>query len=119
MAVRVVENGKRVVVLPNETIVKLLGGDTSPIVGYAAKVNVGTRKVTVSYFESPKYRAIGYRCGDQFINHILLGGGPMHAPTLWATPETLIEANARLQLYKSERAEFNLGLMSATQYIQL
>jgi len=119
MALRVVDSGKRIVVLPNPTIVKLLGGDTSPIVGYAANMMIDEEKITVAYFESPKYRSIGYRCGDQFINHILLAGGPMRAPTLWAAPETLIESNARFQLYRSERDDFNLGLMSVTQYIQL
>jgi len=119
MAVRVAEDGKRIVVLPNPTIVKLLGDDTHPITGYAANIPVGRETITVAYYESPKYRCVGYRCGNQYINHVLLGGGPNHKPELWATEQTLVESNVRFQLYRSQRKEFDMGLLSVTQFIDL
>ena len=119
IAVRVVEDGKRIVVLPKSTIVELLGGDTDPITGYAANLPVGDETITVAYFESPKYRSVGYRCGNQYINHVLLGGGPNHKPELWAVEDTLVESNVRFQLYRSQRKEFDMGLLSVTQFIDL
>jgi len=119
LAVRVVADGKRVVVLPNPTIVELLGGDTDPIIGYAANIHAGDDVVTVAYFDSPKYRSVGYRTGNQYVNHVLLGGGPVHKPELWAAEQTLIESNARFQLYRSERPQFDLGLLSVNQFIDL
>jgi len=119
LSVRVVENGKRVVVLPNPTIVDLLGGDTDPIAGYAANIHAGDDVVTVAVFDSPKYRSVGYRSGKQYINHVLLGGGPAHKPEIWAAEATLVEAQTRFQLYRSEKPQFDMGLMSVTQYIDL
>lgn len=119
IAVRVAEDGKRIVVLPNPTIVELLGGDTNPITGYAANIPIGTETITVAYYESPKYRSIGYRCGNQYINHVLLGGGPVHKPELWATAQTLVESNVRFQLYRSQRKQFDMGLLSVSQFIDL
>jgi len=119
LAVRVVDKGKRVVVLPNPTIVELLEGDTNPIVGYAANIHAGDDVVTVAVFDSPKYRSIGYRSGGQYINHVLLGGGPAHKPELWAAEATLVESQTRFQLYRSQKPQFDMGLMSVTQFIDL
>lgn len=119
LGTRVAEEGKRVVVLPNAALIDILGGDTHPIVGYAANIHAGDDVVTVAYFDSPKYRSIGYRSGDQFINHVLLGGGPTHNPDIWAAEQTLIESNMRFQLYRSKKQQFSLGLMSASQFIDL
>lgn len=119
IAARVADNGKRIVVLPNSVIVELLGGDTNPITGYAANIPIGNDTITVAYYESPKYRSVGYRCGNQYINHVLLGGGPAYKPELWAPTQTLIETAARFQLYRSERQEFHMGLLSVNQFIDL
>lgn len=119
LSVRVVDEGKRVVVLPNQTIVDLLGGDTHPIVGYAANIHAGDDVVTVAVFDSPTYRSVGYRSGKQYINHVLLGGGPMHKPEMWAADTILIESQTRFQLYRSQKPQFDMGLMSVAQYIDL
>jgi len=119
MAAKVVDNGKRIVVLPKKHISQLLGGDTHPIIGYAAKVKVGDDLLTVSYFDSPKYRMLGYRCGDQFVCHLLLGGGPLHTPELWAHNEALADTSARFQLYRGKQAKNDMGLLTVTQFIQL
>ncbi len=119
LAVRVASDGKRVVVLPNDTLIELLGGETCPIVGYAANIHAGADVVTVAYFDSPNFRSVGYRSGDQFINHVLLGGGPSHDPEIWAPESTLVESNVRFQLYRSKKKAFDLGLMSVSQCIDL
>lgn len=119
LAVRVVEDGKRVVVLPNPSLVELLGGDTHPIIGYAANIHAGDDRVTVAYFDSPKYRAVGYRSGNQYVNHVLLGGGPAHKPEIWAAEQTLLESNARFQLYRSQKRTFDMGLLSVAQFVNL
>jgi len=119
IAKRVAGKGKRVVVQPSKHLTQLLGGDTTPITGYAAKVNMGTEKITVAYFESPHYRAIGYRNGSQYINHVLLAGGLAFKPEVWAAQHTLIESHARFQLYRSKKPQFDLGLLSVSQFINL
>lgn len=119
LAVRVAESGKRVVVLPNQSLIDLLDGDTHPIIGYAADIHAGDDVVTVACFDSPKYRSVGYRSGNQYINHVLLGGGPAHKPEVWAAEPTLVESNARFQLYRSKKPEFDMGLLSVCQFIDL
>lgn len=70
-------------------------------------------------FDSPKYRSVGYRSGNQYINHVLLCGGPAHKPELWADEATLAEAQTRFQLYLREKPQSDMGLMSATQCIDI
>jgi len=119
IAVRVAADGKQIKLQPNSAFVELLGGNTHPITGCAANIPIGSETITVAFYHSPKYLSVGYRCGDQYINHVLLGGGPITDPQIWAPQQSLIEANVRFQLYRSQRKQFDVGLLSISQFIDL
>lgn len=113
------EQCKRVVILPNRFISNFLGNDTNPIAGYAGRLTIGDKETTLCYFDSPSLRTIGYRSGDQFVLHYLLGGGPIRSPQLWTNLPALQGAQARLQLFRSSHRGHDFGLLHSTVFLDL
>ena len=119
MAAFATPNSKKIVLLPNQFIVDVLDNETSPIAGYACKLVTADTVTTLAHFDSPHFRAIGYRAGNQFVMHVFLAGGPLHSPQLWSNPNTISNDHFRFQLFKSTHSGHDFGLMYKTIYLDV
>ena len=119
MAASAARRAKRVTVLPNRPIVDVLGGDTSPVAGYACKLDCAPARTVLSHFDAPELRAIGYSSGRQYVVHLLLGGGPAAAPTLWTRPATLARTDVRFRLLRGADPRADFGLLYSTFYYDM
>lgn len=119
MAAFAAPKSKRVVVLPNRMIVNVADNDTRPISGFACKLSSDDTSTVLSHFDSPKFRAIGYSTGTQYVIHVCLAGGPLRNPELWAHLHTLTRTDFRFQLFPSRKPANDFGLFYATFYLDM
>jgi hypothetical protein len=119
MAAFAAPKSKRVVVLPNRMIVDVSDNDTQPMVGYACKLISTDTTTILSHFDSPKFRAIGYSAGSQYVMHVCLAGGPLENQTLWAHLHTLTQTDFRFQLFPSRKPANDFGLFYTTYYLDM
>ncbi len=119
MAAAAFSNSKKVVVLPNSSIVGVLDNSTLPIAAYASKIHTDDLTSILSHFDSPTFRAIGYSAGNQYVMHVFFAGGPLRNPQLWAPLKTLTHTDFRFQLYPGSRPEYDFGLFYSTFYFDL
>lgn len=113
------EAAKRVVLLPNRLMVNVLDNDTQPITGYACKLMASDNTTILSHFDSPRFRAIGYSAGTQYIIHICLAGGPVNKPGLWTHLHTLTRTHFRIELFPGATPSEDFGLLYATFYMDV
>ncbi|MBX2881839.1 MAG: hypothetical protein KTR32_17965 [Granulosicoccus sp.] len=119
MAARAVDQSKRSVVLPNRLLNNLMNNESHPIAGYACRYRSEAEQRVLCHFDSNNFRAIGYSTGEQFVLHVILGGGPAALPCIWVNRHTLTQTDFQLQLYKAERPAADLGLLYATYYLDM
>ncbi len=119
MAAFSIAKSKRVVLLPNEAIVAATGNETHPISAHACKMTTAKFDTTVSYFDSPGFKAVGYIAGNQFVTHVLIGGGPLRTPQLWANHEAMQKNKFRFQLFRSAYPGQDFGLLYNSFYLDL
>ena len=119
MTARLHDRSRKVVFLPNRFLTGNFREDAAPMTGYACKSRCGDRKITLSYFNAPEFRSVGYISGDQFVLHVLLAGGPIQDPKVWCTWDTLTNATFRCQVYQSPVPGHDFGLLYSTFYIDL
>lgn len=119
MAAFSANKAKRIVLLPNRMMVNVLDNDTQPISGYASKITSQDTTTVLSHFDSPKFRAIGYSAGSQYVIHVCLAGGTRQNPTLWTHLHTLTRTQFRFQLFPGRKDTQDFGLLYATFYMDL
>ena len=119
MAAFAAPKSKRVVILPNRMIVDVSDNDTQPMAGYACKLISADTTTILSHFDSPKFRAIGYSAGSQYVMHVCLAGGALKNQTLWAHLHTLTQTDFRFQLFPSRKPANDFGLFYATYYLDM
>ncbi len=119
MTAHCVDKSKRVVFLPHQLIVDSTGNDTHPIAGYACKVVTKKITTTISFFNAPGFKLIGYMANNQFVSHVFLGGGPIHSPQLWTNLPALFKNKFRLQLFGTKDKGNYYGLLYNTFYLDI
>jgi|GEM_PF-629247 len=119
MCAHAAPHAKQVVVLPNAQLVDVLHDDTRPIKGFACVLDTRIGPTVLSHFDSPSLRCIGYATGRQYVVHVLLAGGTLHAPSLWTTPQTLARTEPRFRLFHGHRADNDFGLVYTTLYYDM
>ncbi len=119
MAAYSIAQSKRVVLLPNDAMVEATGNETHPICAYACELRSAKLDTTLSFFDSPGFKAIGYITGNQFVTHVLVGGGPLRAPQLWSNHEAMSQNYFRFQLFRSTYPGQDFGLLYNTFYMDL
>lgn len=114
-----VEKSKKVVVLPTPAMVESTGNETHPISAYACKLVLEDQDVTLSYFDSPGFKAIGYVADSQFVMHVFIGGGPLRSPHIWANTDAMLKNRFRFQLFRSKQPGQDFGLLYNTFYLDI
>jgi len=114
-----VNASKRVVILPTPSLVATTGNDTHPISGYGCKLITADANITLSFFDSPGFKAIGYISGEQFVMHVLIGGGPMKSPHIWANFDAMQKNRFRFQLFRSTLPGQDFGLLYNTFFLDI
>nr|MBX2885946.1 hypothetical protein [Granulosicoccus sp.] len=77
MAAHVQPSSKKVVFVPNRFLTGNFSEQAQPMTGYACRVITQEEQITISYFHSPDFHAMGYISNDQFVIHVFLAGGPI------------------------------------------
>lgn len=119
MAAFSMPRAKRVKLDPNRMTVKALHGNTQPITAYACNIKTENTTTVLSHFESEKLRAIGYSAGSQYVFHLVVAGGSINDPQLWADLETLQMTEFRFQLCAGSKPSEDYGLFYSTLYLDL
>lgn len=119
MAAKLHPKSKKIVFLPNRFLTGNFEQDSAPMTGYACKSICDSQNITLSYFSAPEFRSVGYITGDQFVLHVLLGGGSIKDPKIWSSWDTMTNINFRCQVFKSPVPGHNFGLLYTTFYIDL
>ena len=119
MAAFSMPKAKRVKLDPNRMTVKALQGSTQPITAYACNIKTENTTTVLSHFESEKLRAIGYSAGSQYVFHLVVAGGSINDPQLWADMETLQMTDFRFQLCAGSKPSEDYGLFYSTLYLDL
>ncbi len=119
MAAFAAPKAKKIVLLPNQFLIDVLGNDTHPIAGHACKLVTADTLIKLAYFEAPNFRAVAYQAEKQFVVHVFLAGGPLHSPQIWTSPHTLSNDSFRFQLFKSAHPGHDFGLMYNTIYLDI
>lgn len=114
-----VKSSKKVVLLPTPAMVKSTGNETHPISAYACKLVLEDQDVTLSYFDSPGFKAIGYVADTQFVMHVFIGGGPLRSPHIWANTDAMLKNRFRFQLFRSKQPGQDFGLLYNTFYLDI
>ncbi len=114
-----VQQSKRVVILPTPSMVETTGNETHPISAYACKLVTADANMTLSFFDSPGFKAIGYIAEDQFIVHVFIGGGPLRSPLIWANFDAMLKNRFRFQLFRSTQPGQDFGLLYNTFYLDI
>ena len=112
-------SAKRVVFLPNKSLVDVLDNDTKPIAGFGCRLDSRQTPTLLTNFEGESLRCIGYSTGDQYVMHMLLGGGPLSSPTLWTQPNTLTRTDIRFRLFRGREPSEDFGLLYSTFYYDM
>lgn len=119
MAAHAAPDAKRIRVQPNRTLAGVLGNNSEAINVYACKLMSADSKTVLSHFDSPKFRALGYSTGKQYVMHVCVGGGALADPELWADFHTLTRCDFRFQLLNAPDPKNDIGLLYATYYFDV
>jgi len=119
MVAAAVSSSKRVVILPTPSLVAATGNETHPISAYGCKMITADANITLCFFDSPGFKAIGYIAGKQFVMHVLVGGGPLKSPHIWANYEALLRNRFRFQLFRSTLPGQDFGLLYNTFFLDI
>jgi len=119
MVAATVSRSKRVVMLPTPSLVATTGNETHPISAYGCKLITAEADTTLSFFDSPGFKAIGYVSNSQFVMHVLLGGGPIKAPHIWANYDTMLRNRFRFQLFRSTQPGQDFGLLYSSFFLDI
>jgi len=114
-----VSRSKRVVMLPTPSLVATTGNETHPISAHGCKLITAEAVITLSFFNSPGFKAIGYLANSQFVMHVLLGGGPMKSPHIWANYDTMLKNRFKFQLFRSTQPGQDFGLLYSTFFFDI
>lgn len=114
-----VSKSKRVVMLPPPNMVKTTGNETHPISAYGCKVVTADANLTLSYFDSPGFKAIGYISNSQFVMHVFIGGGSQNSPRIWTNFDAMLKNQFRFQLFRSTRPGQDFGLLYNTFFLDI
>jgi len=110
---------KQVVVLPTPAMVETTGNETHPIRAYACKLVTADANLTLSFFDSPGFKAIGYIASNQFVIHVFIGGGSLRSPHIWANFDAMLKNRFRFQLFRSTQPGQDFGLLYNTFYLDI
>lgn len=119
MVAATVSKSKRVVILPTTSMVETTGNETHPISAYACKLVTADVNLTLCYFDSPGFKAIGYIAHDQFVVHVLIGGGQLKSPHIWANFDAMLKNRFRFQLFRCAQIGQDFGLLYNTFYLDI
>lgn len=114
-----VSKSKRVVILPTPEMVETTGNETHPISAYACKLVTADANMVLSFFDSPGFKAIGYIANTQFVVHVVIGGGPLKSPHIWANFDAMLKNRFRFQLFRSTQPGQDFGLLYNTFYLDI
>jgi len=93
--------------------------ETHPISAYGCKLITADANITLSYFDSPGFKAIGYIANSQFVMHVLIGGGPIKSPQIWANHEAMQKNRFKFQLFRSTLPGQDFGMLYNTFYLNI
>ncbi len=119
MVATTIDRSKRVVLLPTPSLVATTGNETHPICAYGCKLITGKAKFTLSFFDSPGFKAIGYVSNNQFVMHVLIGGGTLKSPQIWANYDAMLKNRFRFQLFRSTQPGQDYGLLYNTFFFNI
>ncbi|MFK8076918.1 MAG: hypothetical protein AB8B84_10060 [Granulosicoccus sp.] len=119
MAAFSMPRAKRVKLEPNRMTVKALQGNTQPITAYACNIKTENTTTVLSHFECDNLKAVGYSAGSQYVFHLVLAGGSVNDPQLWADLETLQMTDFRFQLCAGSKPADDYGLFYSTLFLDL
>lgn len=119
MSAQAAPTAKKVVLLPNKSLVDVLDNETVPITGLGCIVDSAQTRTLLTQFHGDSLRCIGYSSGSQYVVHVLLGGGPVTAPTLWTQAKTLTRTDVRFRLFSGADHTEDFGLMYSTFYYDM
>lgn len=114
-----ISSSKRVVILPTTSLVAATGNETHPISAYGCKMITADANITLSFFDSPGFKAIGYVANSQFVMHVLVGGGPLKSPHIWANYDAMLKNRFRFQLFRSTLPGQDFGLLYNTFFLDI
>ena len=114
-----ISKSKRVVFKPTPSLVATTGNRTQPIVGYGCRLLTADAELTLSFFDSPGFKAIGHIANNQFVMHVLIGGGPIKSPYIWANFGAMSKNRFRLQLFRSTQPGQDYGLLYKTLFLDI
>lgn len=119
MAAFAAPDSKKVQLPVNSKLANVLNNDTQPITAYASNVKSTETSTILSIFDAPRFRAIGYSSGTQYIVHVCLAGGPISNPQLWTDLHTLTRTDFQFQLMTSPQKDHTLGLFYHSFYFDM
>ena len=114
-----VTKSKCIVLLPTPTLVETTGNETHPISAFACKIVTADTNTTLSFFDSPGFKAIGYIANKQFVVHVFIGGGPLRSPVIWSNFDAMKKNRFRFQLFRSTQPGQDFGLLYNTFYLDI
>ena len=114
-----VAKSKCIVLLPTPALVETTGNETNPISAFACKLVTADTNTTLSFFDSPGFKAIGYIANDQFVVHVFIGGGPLRSPVIWSNLDAMQKNRFRFQLFRSTQPGQDFGLLYNTFYLDI
>lgn len=86
---------------------------------YGYTIDYHNGQTQFSYLEGKNFHALCYPMGDQLILDIIIGGGPMNAPRLWAAHKRTLRTPIMLHLLGSHATNDNFGIMRASYRLNL
>jgi len=110
---------KQIVLLPNKPLVEVLDNNTQPIAGFGCHLQTRLTPTLLTHFHGESLRCIGYSTGNQYVMHLLLGGGPLSSPGLWIPPRTLTRTDVRFRLFLGHDPAQDFGLLYSTYYYNM
>jgi|GEM_PF-6468705 len=84
---------------------------------YQHRLPAAGRLRRLAYFEGKSFHALGYRCGDQLVLEVLVGGGPFNAPRLWGPMRRMARDPVQFHLVCGRGEADGFGVMKATYYL--
>lgn len=119
MVAHSIGKSKCVVLLPPPSLVATTGNETYPICAYGCRLITADAELTLSFFDSPGFKAIGYTTNNQFVMHVLIGGGPLKSPHIWANYDAMRNNRFRFQLFRSTQPGQDYGLLYNTFFLNI
>jgi len=114
-----VAKSKCIVLLPTPALVETTGNETHPISAFACKLVTAETNTTLTFFDSPGFKAIGYIANNQFVIHVFIGGGPLRSPVIWANFDAMQKNRFRFQLFRSTQPGQDFGLLYNTFFLDI